>query len=310
MTYFEDPSMDWTVNVNLYNRFLKWKLKCENILVCELAMLPEARKCKKIVAWSGDFGLDQYISWNLPNEDLTLEVIWKKIEEFCKSQANELRARFDLLTSFRHADMSMDERYNDVQTQVALARYPPETAQILQRDIFWFFIREESLASKTLNEGHVELSKFPASMVRQMAKKIESSQATAKPLRQVTKDPQATLVNLLRHQRTELPSSKFQRKENNMYRSRQAANKYYQEDKYKERMPQANGRFHKNPQEHISPENRCSKCGDTPHIEGFRYLQADFNVIIATYLGISASYVVRKMSQDTRKRQESPELIN
>ena len=77
MPYIEGPSMDWIVNDNLYNRFLKWKLKCKKILECELAMLPEARKCKKIVAWSGDFGLDQYISWNFPKEDLTLEVIWK-----------------------------------------------------------------------------------------------------------------------------------------------------------------------------------------------------------------------------------------
>ena len=79
MPYIDDPSMDWTVNDNLYNRFLKWKLKCKNILKCKLAMLPEARKCKKIVAWSGDFGLDQYISWNLSHENLTLEVIWKTI---------------------------------------------------------------------------------------------------------------------------------------------------------------------------------------------------------------------------------------
>ena len=99
-------------------------------------MLPEARNCKKIVAWSGDFGLDQYISWNVSNKDLTLEVIWKKFEEFCKLQSNELRARFDLLTSFRQADMSVDEWYNSVQTEVALAKYPQETAQRVQRDIF------------------------------------------------------------------------------------------------------------------------------------------------------------------------------
>ena len=84
MPYIEGPAMDLTVNDGLYNRFLKWKLKCENILECELAMLPETRKCKKVIAWSGDFGLDQYISWNLSNEDLSLEVIWKKYEEFCK----------------------------------------------------------------------------------------------------------------------------------------------------------------------------------------------------------------------------------
>ena len=139
MPYIKGPVMDWTVNDGLYNRFLKWKLKYENILECELAILPEARKCKKVIAWLCDFGLDQYISWNLSNENLSLEMIWKKYEEFFKPQANELRARFDLLTSFRQADMSVYEWYNAVQTQVALSKYPPETVQILQRDIFWFF---------------------------------------------------------------------------------------------------------------------------------------------------------------------------
>ena len=99
-------------------------------------MLPEARKCKQIVAWSGDFGLDQYISWNLSNEELTLEVIWKKkLKNFVNHRQNELRARFDLLTSFRQVDMSADEWYNAVQTQVGLAKYPKETAEILQREI-------------------------------------------------------------------------------------------------------------------------------------------------------------------------------
>ena len=166
--------------------------------------------------------------------------------------------------------MSADEWYNAVQTQVGLAKYPKETAEILQREIFWYFLKDESFVSKILNEGCVELSKFPASKVRQMAKKLESSQATAKHMRQVTKDPQTTQVNLSRHQRTELPPNKVQRKQNRRYRSRQVPNKHYQEDKYKERMPQDNGRFHKNAQEHTSPENRCSKCGVTSHIEGFR----------------------------------------
>ena len=121
----------------------------------------------------------------------------EKFEEFCKPQANELRARFDLLTSFRHADMSVDEWYNAVKTQVALTRYPPETAQILQRNIFCFFLKDGSFVSKTLNKGHVELSRFSAKKVRQMTKKLEHSQATAKHMRQMTKDPQATQINLL-----------------------------------------------------------------------------------------------------------------
>ena len=77
-----------------------------------------------MLAWTGDFGLDQYISWNLSSEDVTLEVIWKKIEEFCKPQANDLRARFDLLTSFMQGVLSVNQWYNAVQTQIGLAKLP------------------------------------------------------------------------------------------------------------------------------------------------------------------------------------------
>ena len=37
--YIEGPKMNWTVDDSLYNRFIKWKIKCENILDCELTML-------------------------------------------------------------------------------------------------------------------------------------------------------------------------------------------------------------------------------------------------------------------------------
>ena len=49
MPYIEGPKMDWTMNDGLYHRFLKWHMKCENILKCELAMLPEKRQCKKVI---------------------------------------------------------------------------------------------------------------------------------------------------------------------------------------------------------------------------------------------------------------------
>ena len=229
MPYIEGPAMDWTVNDGLYSRFLKWKISYKNILECELAMLSEARKCRKVIAWSGDFGLDQYISWNLTNEELCLDTIWQKYEEFCKPQANELKARFDLLTSFKQDQMSVDEWYNKVQTQIGLCNYPPETAQILQRDIFWFFLSNESFISKTLDEGHVSLKNFPASKVRQIAKKLEGSQATAKHIIQVTNEPHATQINLLRHQRTELPPTKSQRKQNKRFKQRQPPNKKFSE---------------------------------------------------------------------------------
>ena len=41
-----------------------------------------------------------YISWNLPKEEITLQTIWSRLEDFCKPQSNAVHARFDLLTAF------------------------------------------------------------------------------------------------------------------------------------------------------------------------------------------------------------------
>ena len=107
--------------------------------------------------------MDQYVSWGLSNEDLNLDRIQGKYEEFCKPQTNEVHAHFDLLTSFRQGNRSMDEWYNVVQAQVNLAKYPPETAKLLHNDILWFFLHAEEVVSKTINDSNVDLEKFPAS---------------------------------------------------------------------------------------------------------------------------------------------------
>ena len=48
--------------------------------------------------------------------------------------------------------------------------------------------------------------------MRQLAKKLESSKATAHHIKQVAGDPQAAQINLLRHQCTELPAGKYKKK--------------------------------------------------------------------------------------------------
>ena len=146
-------------------------------------MLVETKACKKVIAWSGECGIDEYVSWCLPPEELCLNVIWPKFEEFCKLQTNVVRARFDVLTSFRQGEMSVDEWYIAVQAQIILAKYPKETAKILHRDIFWCFLQDDEFVSKTINGSNVDLNKFPVSKVRQLAKKVESSKATAKHIR-------------------------------------------------------------------------------------------------------------------------------
>ena len=141
--------------------------------------------------------MDLYISWSIPKEELTLDAIWAKFEEFLKPQTNEVRARFDLLTSFHQGNRNINEWYNAVQGQVNLAKYPLETVKILHRDIFWFFMKDEDFVTKTINEGNDDIQKFPASKVRQLAKKMKSSKATAKHIRQVTGDLPVAKIQLM-----------------------------------------------------------------------------------------------------------------
>ena len=124
---------------------------------------------------------------------------------------NEVRAFFDLLTSFRQGTRSVDEWYNTVQTQINLAKYPPETAKILHRDIFWFFLKDEEFVSKTINGRSVDIDKFLASKVHQLAKNMESSKATVRYIKQVAGDPQVAQINLMHHQCTEISNGKYKK---------------------------------------------------------------------------------------------------
>ena len=111
------------------------------------------------------------------------------------------------------------------------------------RDIFcFFFLWDEEFVSKTINDSNTDLNKFSTSKVRQLAKKMGSSKATAKHIKQVANEPQANQAHLMRHQCTELPINKFQRKWRKCLKSRQATNRHYQEDKQRERIPQKHRR--------------------------------------------------------------------
>ena len=76
-------------------------------------------------------------------------------------------------------------------------------------------MRDEDFITKTINEGNIDIQKFPASKVCQLAKKMESSKATAKHIRQVAGEIPAAQVQLMHHQHTQLPTGNFPRRKSN-----------------------------------------------------------------------------------------------
>ena len=184
-------------------------------------------------------------------------------EEFCNPQSNEVRARFDLLKGFWQGNKSVDEWYNAAQTQVALAKYPPETAKNLHRDIFLFLLKDEEFISKTINDSNIDLDKFPTSKVRQLAKKMDSSKVTSRHIKQMASDPQLAQINLMRHQSTDLPASKH-KKGKPFVKPRPPSHKNDTSDRqshYKKSFDVKN--VYRN-------KERCQKCGDSHHIEDYQ----------------------------------------
>ena len=70
-------------------------------------------------------------------------------------------------------------------------------------------MKDKDFVTKTINEGNVNIQNFPASKVRQLAKKMESSKATAKHIWQVAGDLPAAQIQLMQHQCTELPAGNY-----------------------------------------------------------------------------------------------------
>ena len=123
-------------------------------------------------------------------------------------------------------------------------------------------------------------------------------------------EPQANQIHLLRHQKTDLPPSKFQREQNKKFKQRQPPNKKYQEDQYRERRPQVKERFYKNSQEHTSSENRCTKCGDSPHIEGFRCPASRFQCKYCHKYGHFSKLCFKKNGSEPKNNIKNLKLNN
>ena len=155
----------------------------------------------------------------------------------------------------------MDEWYNVVQVHINLAKYPIETAKILHRDIFWFFLKMK-FVTKTLNEGSVDLDKFPASKVHQLAKKMESSKATARHIKQVAGDPQVA--------QSTLANTSAQNYQMTSTRKKSSAKQKQGQHKNAEQRPPSQYKRSFDPKLAHKDKDRCSKCGDSAYLEGFQ----------------------------------------
>ena len=131
---------------------------------------------------------------------------------------------------------------------------------------FGFSCMMRNLYPRTSMNSDEDLEKFPASKVRQLAKKMEGSNAIACHIKQVAGYPQAVQINLMRHQHTEMPSGKH-KKRKPFVKPKQSSHK-----NAVEKNPQVSSYNKKSfdPRNMKKNKDRFSKFGDSTHVEGFQ----------------------------------------
>ena len=123
----------------------------------------------------------------------------------------------------------------------------------------------------------------------------------------MSSEPQTTQVHLLRHQRTELPPNKAQRKQFKENKSRPKNMGYSNEDhhqaSYKKNEYESKKKF--NPRQILQSEDRCHKCRDSKHIEGFQWSARKYQCRNCHKFGHFSSLCCKKQ-ESYKKRPRSP----
>ena len=66
-------------------------------------MPPESKKYNKVISLSGDFGMDQYVSWCLPAAEVNFDTIWPKYENFGSHKQMKCELGVTCLQTFSRA---------------------------------------------------------------------------------------------------------------------------------------------------------------------------------------------------------------
>ena len=148
--------------------FSNWSWKVRIFLIVILWCYLKEKKCKKVIVWRfwyGSICVMVLAQWRFKLGRYMVQG-WKLEPDLTCWQA--LDKETDLLMSGT--------------MQFKLKCLLPRTHQKLQVpctvNIFWFLLKDEEFVSKTINDSNFDLEKFPASEVRQLAKKMESLKST------------------------------------------------------------------------------------------------------------------------------------
>ena len=168
---FELPKIDWTPGPDLAQRLKRFKQKCELLFDGPLKPRTDEQKCKYLLLWTGDHGLDLYNTWNLSEEQQkSLEEYWKRLEEHAKPQSNYILNRF-YLRSLKQSNRPLDEFLTEAKLLIQNSGYSTDMHDELLRDALVFGVDSDTVRKKCIAEGN----KLTLQKAREIARTEEAT---------------------------------------------------------------------------------------------------------------------------------------
>ncbi len=170
------PSMNWSVDEGIYNRYKLWKQQCELLFTGPMERVNEEMQCKLLLYWAGIAGLELFNSWGLSADDQkVLRNYWERFEAFVKPQSNELMAAWEL-HHVKQGNWSLEEFIAKLRTLVNEANYPDEQKDRFLRDFLVFGMNSDRVRKDCLKLGNT----LTFDNARDMARAEESAEQQLK----------------------------------------------------------------------------------------------------------------------------------
>ena len=139
------PVMDWTKDNRIYERYLRWKSRIDDIFSSVLADKSENEKCGYVHLWMGDEGYPYIEKWKATNEldfstpedvkdaegritankssGYKLKTYWDQLEKELKPKSNNILAIIELWTKCRQGNSPLTEWITKVYNVVGNCDY-------------------------------------------------------------------------------------------------------------------------------------------------------------------------------------------
>ena len=151
------PHMNWTKDNKVYERYLRWRSRAEDIFSSILSKESEAEKCAYLRIWMGDDGYPFLKKWkatgklkfdhkeevrdrqgrvtNPVSSGYLLDTYWELLEKELRPKSNNVLSIMELWTDCKQGNTPLSEWITKVYNLVELCEYEEEFKDRVIRDV-------------------------------------------------------------------------------------------------------------------------------------------------------------------------------